>query len=673
MSLVATVDGSALSNRIRLRGAGETGFGATSAADGTGSTGGVIFDDPDGDLSLQGWQTITIDETSCTDAPRIFTGFIGDRTYSRGRYSDGPAREIDCTIIDQNTLMSFALISNPDGKRPAETHIERIDWLLGSVYIPGGLISDLGLVDRSHPRPFPETDYRGQYPSEVLSDLAGPIFKIWYVYWDQDAEALGLFFDEATSVSNASTLSFSNDPSDWSAADGLSGTCLRVYTDGALAVDPSEVYSKARQVYRNGVVIENNDTTKTTFFGSLGHRGVEADNDRNGLESTARAQLQNILARDSKEAEVLTFTAQLSAAQVGLIDAGQRVGVRFTHLPGFETLPTYTRVERRITSHTEGRRDFYDVQLTCSTRGLTTIGGGGDPGVFPAPPGCSPVPTQVVPQEDLASSDTHVPISTPNAGDLLIGVIFGRGTITGPNGCTDDGTGTWTEHPDSPQTPAGGSSVILRAYEKISEGNETSIFLQSGGSGNKCQATVFVIPQATVEERIVSTGAGFGPPQPFDSGTLSQSRKLLIDGTVFNADDISHDYAGTVAGATEVDDGTVDDNFSPGFWIGYAADVASLSGSWNHNNGWASLTYGIDCDTSTNPPLSGQEVGPETVVMTGDSGTTAWPFADGSLRVYVDDTDQTTKITSADGATGDFTLAFTPTPTETVVVWYQGR
>ena len=39
--------------------------------------------------------------------------------------------------------------------------------------------------------------------------------------------------------------------------------------------------------------------------------------------------------------------------------------------------------------------------------------------------------------------------------------------------------------------------------------------------------------------------------------------------------------------------------------------------------------------------------------MTGDDGTTRWPFADGSLTVYVDLTDQTSKLVSQNGLTVD--------------------
>lgn len=72
------------------------------------------------------------------------------------------------------------------------------------------------------------------------------------------------------------------------------------------------------------------------------------------------------------------------------------------------------------------------------------------------------------------------------------------------------------------------------------------------------------------------------------------------------------------------------------------------------------------------PPATGQWVD-ETVTMVGASGTTRFPFADGSLQVKVDLLDQTAAVTAQSGAAGTFTLGFTPKAGERVDVRYQGR
>jgi hypothetical protein len=319
VTLAITLDGSDIgTTRVRLRGSGGEGIvGLNASANGEGSQGGIVFEDVDSDFSIQGWMPITVDEPDCTAAPRLFTGYVADRKYSRGPYRAAASHQIDTTINDTMVLMSFLLITGTDGKRPAETHIERIDWLLGSSYIPGGLVTDLGLVDRSAPRPFEEADYRGQYAADVLSDLAGPIFRMWFTYWDQDEEAIGLFFDTPGSTTNTSTLAISNDLSDVD-----DSTTFAPYVDGALAADPSEVYAKIRYTYRNGTIIENDSDTRDAFFPDLGYRGLQVNNDRVGLESTARNMADNLLEKYSAEAEILTFTVRLPSTHVGLAVEG---------------------------------------------------------------------------------------------------------------------------------------------------------------------------------------------------------------------------------------------------------------------------------------------------------------------------------------------------------------
>jgi hypothetical protein len=79
------------------------------------------------------------------------------------------------------------------------------------------------------------------------------------------------------------------------------------------------------------------------------------------------------------------------------------------------------------------------------------------------------------------------------------------------------------------------------------------------------------------------------------------------------------------------------------------------------------------CVPGENPPGALMHVNDETVTMAGDTGTTRFPFVAGSLFVHVDDTNQTPAIIATDPDAGTFQLAFTPTPTEVVVVDYQAN
>jgi hypothetical protein len=611
VTLAIVLDGSDIgTTRVRLRGSGGDGIaGLNAAANGETSMGGIVFEDPASDFAIQGWMPITVDEPDCTAAPRLFTGYVADRKYSRGPYRAAASHQVDTTINDTMVLMSFLLITGTDGKRPAETHIERIDWLLGSSYIPGGLVTDLGLVDRSTPRPFEEADYRGQYPAEVLSDLAGPIFRTWFTYWDQSAESIGLFFDTPGSTTNTSTLAISNDLDDVD-----DSTTFAPYVDGALAADPSEVYAKIRYTYRNGTIIENSSTTRDAYFPDLGYRGLQVNNDRVGLESTARNMADNLLTKYSQEAEVLTFTVRLPSTHVGLIDAGMRLPVKFTHLPGYET-STYVRVEQRTTMQTEGQKLFYDVELTCSNHGLTIGGGGtsgggggGGGGIFPAPP---PAPAVHEWSGHYEGFTEYYSSSRP--------VGFGTSNTTLVTG-------------DGPITIIGsdGMEYTWHADVTIADG------------GWMTHMGVATVPG----DEGVYTELSVHPPGGAYSGAFDGS------GTV-------HGASGTYWFATQGN--------APGHAV-----VAMTTDWWVDSAGW--VTGGSSDPPVPGQPVLDETPTPDPDGMT-TVFTTVWPYADRSLHVEMNgsELDSGVDFTESAPATGEFTFTRPPLADAQIIVWYQGR
>jgi hypothetical protein len=102
----------------------------------------------------------------------------------------------------------------------------------------------------------------------------------------------------------------------------------------------------------------------------------------------------------------------------------------------------------------------------------------------------------------------------------------------------------------------------------------------------------------------------------------------------------------------------------------YSATFTVAGGSSDHDG----IVAFFPAAAGGGAPAPGQEnARPEVATMTGANGTTLWPFANGTLKVFVDDTDQTGAITAQDGAAGTFTLGFTPFVGEVVTVEYVGR
>jgi hypothetical protein len=80
--------------------------------------------------------------------------------------------------------------------------------------------------------------------------------------------------------------------------------------------------------------------------------------------------------------------------------------------------------------------------------------------------------------------------------------------------------------------------------------------------------------------------------------------------------------------------------------------------------------------TTPTPPNTGQPSGFETPTGTvngsNTSFSTAFPFFEGTLKVWVNGVDWTENIASVDGAAGTFTLTNAPKTNSDILVLYQG-
>ncbi len=636
MTLIAYLAGSDKAHKVNV---GDMGL--TTRADGSPGFGNIIFDDPDKELNVRGWMKVVVQEDECLAAPILFSGYVGPRRYSRsgptGTYKSGGSRWIDCTLVDENAVLGIRLIDGADGKRPAETHNERIDWLLASNYLDGLIESD-SLVDTSHPRPFEEADYRDQFPDNVLEDIAGPIFKTFFVYVDGATGDRILFFDAPVATVGDSTLGISNILSEVD-----EDTVFFPFLDGDLVMDPSEVIAKDRYTYAKGVVVETRSDTLATFFtdNGLGYRGRADNNSRIGSEASARIMAQGILERNSEEDETVTVRLILPKTHVGLIRAGQRIECTFTHLDGWET-GKFSRVTECTVTQWNGRQDLYLMQLELNTHGLASGGGAGGGAGNPPPaddfPYVPPVPQvfcATTPGTGLSARSSAYSGSGP---DWAIGQEAYRGEITGAvsieiasfeiagyiattNYCTLYLYYGWDDEPLA--------YVPVQAEFNGAPGTFTSQVCWNAGALSQCQGDSSGTPYPTTPSTILAA-AGPGP------------HVLRIYG---------------IRALQE-------DNIGPATFCVTIGDVTDVG---------TSLVVPNEVQNEQGPPSPAQEVGPEIVLMSGVNGTTANPFADGSLRVFYDQLEQTAAIVSYDGAAGTFVMAGAPLVGWQVTVRYQGR
>src|SRR6185369_13835698 len=290
-----------------------------------------------------------------------------------GKYKTGPGREIDITINDQNVLLSHRLLTGGDTVRPAETDTERLPWLIDSAYLDG-LVFDTGFINGAD-REFDAENLHGLYPAEVINDLCGPRGQTFFAFYDQDAEVVGLFYDDPAATIRTSTLTISNVPGDYGDIDDPGTTCFEPDLDAERQVSGEDIYGNVRYVYTGGVVYRNRAATIAEFFPDIGSRGLNVENARVGKRTTAITFADRILVRASVEKIKIPLTLRLPRRAVGLIDAGNRLGVRLQHLTGVTSL-TYFRVESKTIVQSEGTRAYYDVSLLLSNHGISGGGGG---------------------------------------------------------------------------------------------------------------------------------------------------------------------------------------------------------------------------------------------------------------------------------------------------------
>ena len=657
MSLFADLNGSLVGTTyIRLGGIG----GLPAAADGTGSQGGIVFDDPLGNLTVTGWQIIKVTEPDCTAAPVLFYGTVADRTYRRGPYLQGPSREIDTTINDHNGFLSLRLLGGNGPSRPQETDRARIAWLLSDASLDG-LVYDLGFVNGTGLK-FDAANFQGMYPADVLNDIASHYGQIFFTYWDQVQGKVGLFFDFPTAVTFTSSLSISNVLSD---VDDV--TVFEPYKDAELVADPSEVYSRVRFVYTGGVVWRSDSTTAATFFPEpLRYRSLQVENDRIGKLTTATTFANRVLAADSTEREMVSFTVRLPSTKVGLIQAGMRIHLRFTHLPGFET-GTYSRIERLTYLPTDADQTHYDVHCECSTHGLTTaIGsGGGSTDPFPyQPPDTTPSVIQQV------SGDGNIMLPFPVGSDTtLVWAGAARSDHIQDVAGWDYLSQGWIVGPDG-EVDNTGPNVVVILY-KHTDGTQSQYLNGAPGAISLINGTLYEVSGVlTPGNHNSHTGVGFTitsnsivAPVGFNVGVGAQGVGGGYD-TVANAvtytigsgwtKDLDHFTIGghpTVVTGHRFDAATyaftaTNDLPSGDAWIG---QIVSFTGTV----------------TSVDPPPSAKKWGPiipdespNAVIV--DFTVTGYTWAPGSLQVFVNKLDQTAAVIAQDGLCGTFTLGFAP-------------
>ena len=309
----------------------------TRADMGEANSGSLLYEDEGATLTLTGHQPVEIEEIDCTTQPRIFTGWTTQRDIKRdppNAMLAGPnARVQQLNIVELNGVFDFRQITRTGtggGNRPSETWADRLTWILESEYLSDWLPANQDFVV-TNTTMMDEADYRSQTPRAVMQDLSersGDAYT-FFAFFDPISNAIRLFFDNPSSYIAASTISISDVLGD------VGGLCFAPDSEATLAREPDEVYSDVILEYFDGTLKLYRSRPST--YATYERRGASIQRPYTKSLATATSQAEKWLDKHAVETDRITCSIQVPAASVGLIQAGQSISVKFSHMPGYET------------------------------------------------------------------------------------------------------------------------------------------------------------------------------------------------------------------------------------------------------------------------------------------------------------------------------------------------
>jgi hypothetical protein len=330
------------------------------AEEGQPASSTVLIDDPDGDFEIVGHRIFGIIEDEVPGENKtIFGGYTYDQTIRRGdTHRTGAAREWEVRLVDVNTVLSRRMLTedDDDADRPAETDIERLEWLI-SIHATE-LIDDTRYLDSTLPVDMDAVNYDDQMVDDVTRQLTRTSLKNLYITYFTDGPdpntdtvfSLVYMYDSSEEYSSDVKISNVLSDIDYGAEPR---TVFEASVDSELTRDPSRIRSKIRIPYDGGKVTDELTSTRDEFArldGVMPEINVKS-------EAKALAEAGKMLVQLSTQEDVITTSIYVPNSQVNDIRPGMRVEVKFSHFPGYEDW-TWARVMQRTVSNEESEFQY---------------------------------------------------------------------------------------------------------------------------------------------------------------------------------------------------------------------------------------------------------------------------------------------------------------------------
>ena len=231
----------------------------SAAEEGTTAIATMVFADPAMDLDIVGHRRYLVVEDESDSADDVlWAGYTAEQEIGRlgGDNRQPLGRAWSVSISDENTVWQRRIMRGSDCKRPDETDVERMQWLLSTT--EAGFFDDVtSYVSTADPVDMDACDYRNQMFNGIADDCAQQSGKNWFALrlGAGTASELCAWYGDGTDYGEyVSPLSLSNDPSDWTDDDLADGTSLvwPISMDTKLNRDPSRVFSGVEVPYDGG-------------------------------------------------------------------------------------------------------------------------------------------------------------------------------------------------------------------------------------------------------------------------------------------------------------------------------------------------------------------------------------------------------------------------------------
>lgn len=347
------------------------------AEEGSVGSGTMWLKDPDMDLDVDGLRNYFVleDDSEATDDV-IFGGFVVDPEVSRGEpnstHYDPIGRMWALQITDRNGFWNRRVMVGTDCKRPAETDVARMQWLLTTS--EAAWMDDASTyLSTASPSNMDKVDYRGQYLNQIVDDCSQHTGKNWWAQLQETGagrKTAGWYARGATAYS--SDLFLSNDPADWTDSEIADGTSLvwPIADQTKLRRDTSRVYTGVYLRYANGTkAIYRRNAAAVAIYGV---RDYVADYPNLKTKAKAIARATRLLNDLADPDERITTKVRLPKGKASMLRAGMRVPFKATHLPGY-TSSRWMRV-LSVTISPVGAGEHYDLDLELQGPGTDAPG-----------------------------------------------------------------------------------------------------------------------------------------------------------------------------------------------------------------------------------------------------------------------------------------------------------